>query len=120
MEEAERLCDRIVIVDHGKVIADDTLRGLERLVPPTRRLLVDLTDGAAAPWLPDLRALDGIEAADLDAKHRLTVTLADLARAPAVLDFLAARGQPFQHFATERADLEAIFLQLTGRKLRDA
>jgi len=120
MEEAERLCDRIVIVDHGKVIADDTLRGLERRVPPSRRLLVDLADGAAAEWLPDLRALPGIEAADVDAKHQLTVALADLARAPAVLDFLAARGQAFQHFATERADLEAIFLQLTGRKLRDA
>src|SRR5215510_2869921 len=42
MEEAERLCERIVIVDHGKVVADDTLRGLERRMPPSTRLLIDL------------------------------------------------------------------------------
>ena len=36
MEEAERLCDRIVIVDHGKVVASDTLAGIERLLPATR------------------------------------------------------------------------------------
>jgi ABC-2 type transport system ATP-binding protein len=118
MEEAERLCDRIVIVDHGKVIADDTLRGLERLAPPSRRLLVDL-DGAEAPWLAELRALAGVEEAALD-DGRLAVTLTELERAPAVLGFLAERKQPFHHFATERADLETIFLQLTGRHLRDA
>src|SRR5215510_16252766 len=40
MEEAERLCDRIIIIDHGKVIADDTLHGLHRLLPVTNVLEV--------------------------------------------------------------------------------
>jgi ABC-2 type transport system ATP-binding protein len=122
MEEAERLCDRIVIVDNGKVIADDNLRGLEKLVPATRKLVVDLDSPEAvdeATWLPELREVPGVETADL-ANGRLSVMLADLARAPAVLGFLADRKQPFHHFATERADLESIFLQLTGRKMRDA
>jgi ABC-2 type transport system ATP-binding protein len=121
MEEAERLCQRIVIVDHGKVIADDDLRGLERLVPPSRTLLVDLDAEPDAPpaWLGDLRAQPGVERAELDGA-RLAVTLADLARAPGVLGFLGAQKQAISHFNTERADLESIFLQLTGRKLRDA
>jgi ABC-2 type transport system ATP-binding protein len=118
MEEAERLCDRIVIIDHGKVIADDTLRGLERLVPSSRRLTVEL-DGGDARWLEELRAQGGVEAADLG-DQKLSVTLADLARAPEVLAFLAGKGQRFSHFATERTDLEGIFLHLTGRALRDA
>ena len=42
MEEAERLCDRIVIIDHGKVIADDTLQGLHKLLPVTNVLAVEL------------------------------------------------------------------------------
>src|SRR3954470_15925651 len=42
MEEAERLCDRIVIIDHGKVIADDTLNGLHRMLPVTNVLAVEL------------------------------------------------------------------------------
>ena len=42
MEEAERLCDRIVIIDHGKVIADDTLPGLHRMLPVTNVLAIEL------------------------------------------------------------------------------
>jgi ABC-2 type transport system ATP-binding protein len=121
MEEAERLCDRIVIVDHGKVVADDTLRGLEKLAPPTRRLTVALEDSTDAPaaWLEELRRLTGVETAEI-AQQNLSVTLDDLARAPGVLAFLAERRQRFTHFATERVDLEDIFLNLTGRHLRDA
>jgi ABC-2 type transport system ATP-binding protein len=118
MEEAERLCQRIVIVDHGKVIADDTLRGLEKTVPPSRVLMVEIEEAAASAWLPDLRTLAGVESAEL-ADQTLRVTLADLARAPAVLAFLGERRQRFSHFRTERADLEDIFLQLTGHTLRD-
>jgi ABC-2 type transport system ATP-binding protein len=119
MEEAERLCQRIVIVDHGKVIADDTLRGLEKQVPPSRRLSVEIEVAAAPPaWLPDLRALSGVETAELSGET-LSVTLADLERAPAVLAFLSERRQRFSHFRTERADLEDIFLRLTGHTLRD-
>jgi ABC-2 type transport system ATP-binding protein len=117
MEEAERLCQRIIIIDHGAVIADDDLRGLERLVPSSRTLAVDL-EGEDAPWLPALRELAGVESADV-AERRLRVTLADLGRAPEVLGFIA-RHQPLHHFTTEKADLESIFLTLTGRQLRDA
>src|SRR5215831_4997784 len=42
MEEAERLCDRIVIIDHGKVIADDTLQGLHRLLPVNNVISIEL------------------------------------------------------------------------------
>jgi ABC-2 type transport system ATP-binding protein len=119
MEEAERLCQRIVIVDHGKVIADDTLRGLEKLGPAARELVVDLEAAGAGAWLAELRGLAGVEAAALD-DGRLRVTLVDLARGPDVLAFLAGRGQKWSHFGTERANLEGIFLALTGTRLRDA
>src|SRR6266404_1453531 len=42
MEEAERLCDRIVIIDHGKVIADDTLQGLHKMLPVTNVIVIKL------------------------------------------------------------------------------
>ena len=51
MEEAERLCDRVIIIDHGKVVADDTLQGLYRLLPVTNLLAVELEEGrTASAW----------------------------------------------------------------------
>src|SRR5580698_7346408 len=46
MEEAERLCDRVVIIDHGKVIADDTPRGLSRMLPLSNVLTIELESAA--------------------------------------------------------------------------
>jgi ABC-2 type transport system ATP-binding protein len=119
MEEAERLCDRIVIVDHGKVIANDTLAGLYRLLPALNRLVIEL-DGEAADGLAD--ALGRVPNVRSTAVHdrRLTVDVDDLsAGSAAVLGFLAARRVPIAHVASERGNLETVFLSLTGRTLRD-
>jgi ABC-2 type transport system ATP-binding protein len=119
MEEAERICDRIVIVDHGRVIADDTLRGLCRLVPAANLLRVELDrniDGAA---LEDLRRLPEVESAETHGGV-LKVGVRDLAGgAPRILAWLADSGHSYHHISSERADLETVFLTLTGRKLRD-
>ncbi len=67
MEEAERLCDRIVIIDHGRVIADDTPNGIYRLLPAPNVLHIHLAPSAEpVSWLGDLRLLEGIRALDLD------------------------------------------------------
>ncbi|HKA88545.1 MAG TPA: ABC transporter ATP-binding protein [Haliangiales bacterium] len=117
MEEAERLCDRIVIMDHGKVVANDTLRGLSARMPARRLLRVEL----AAPgdgWLAELGSRPGVESASL-ADGVLTVGLTDLGLSGEILAWLAGRGLAIEHVATEKADLEGIFLALTGRELRD-
>jgi ABC-2 type transport system ATP-binding protein len=119
MEEAERLCDRIVIVDHGKVIANDTVRGLYGLLPASRRLSVELRDGAQDGLLDAVRALPAVATADIH-DGTLTVALDDLAAgAPAVLALLQQRGAAYDHVVSERGDLETVFLTLTGRTLRD-
>jgi ABC-2 type transport system ATP-binding protein len=119
MEEAERLCDRIVIIDHGKVIADDTLHGLHRLLPVTNVLAIELDnlDG----FKPEtLRTIPGVESAEVR-EGVLRVGLHELsAGAPAVLRWLAENGHAYQHVASERPDLETVFLTLTGRSLRDS
>jgi ABC-2 type transport system ATP-binding protein len=51
MEEAERLCNRIVIMDHGRIVADDTPAGLYRRLPSTRRAAIDLDDSAGGEAL---------------------------------------------------------------------
>jgi len=117
MEEAERLCDRLTIIDHGKVIADDTLNGLYRLLPVTNMLVVELEDGG--PPMADLRALAGVESAEMQGSQ-LKVGIRELPTdAPRVLQWLTDHGHQYRHVISERADLETVFLTLTGRSLRD-
>ena len=54
MEEVERLCDSIVIIDHGKIIASDTRAGLQRLLPPTNTRRIEIegaVDEEVLAWL---------------------------------------------------------------------
>src|SRR3979411_406073 len=85
MEEAERLCDRLIIIDHGKVIADDTLQGLHRLLPITNLLHIELEHGRDGLRLDDIKALPEVQSAELDG-DLLNVGVSDLsAGAPRIL-----------------------------------
>lgn len=119
MEEAERLCDRIVIVDHGEVIADDTVAGLTRRLPLRNVLRLEVEDPPPGAWADELAQLPGIVSAQLEAAV-LTIGLAELGPgSAAALGWLTARGIAITHAHTERADLETVFLALTGRTMRD-
>jgi ABC-2 type transport system ATP-binding protein len=121
MDEAERLCDRVAIVDHGRVIALGTPReliaglGAEHVVEFTVAGEVDGQLDAAA-----LERLDGVKAARLH-QGRWSLEAVELARAvPAILGTLAQRGLPLGELMTHSATLEDVFVSLTGRQLRDA
>ncbi|QDV34449.1 ABC transporter ATP-binding protein [Tautonia plasticadhaerens] len=119
MEEAERLCDRIVIVDHGRVIADGSLKGLSGLIHRDTRLRLELDSPGDGPWLDRVSALPGVTSARLD-DATLVLDLAGLSDAPAVLGALGGLGLVVTHLESERADLATIFLNLTGSTLRDS
>jgi ABC-2 type transport system ATP-binding protein len=119
MEEVERLCDRIVIIDHGKVLADDSLAGLLARAPVANNLTLkyDLPPDAAA--LREIGSVPGVTQVDLNGTE-LSVAAKDLgAAAPRVLERLAARGFSCQELTSRRANLEDVFLALTGHSLRD-
>ena len=120
MEEAERLCDRIIIVDHGKVIASDTLDGLRRLLPTGNRLRVEFAAPLPSEVLAGLQSLPGVASAAMEGE-RLALALDDLARGGAAsLAWLSAQGTAVTGVASERVALEDVFLALTGRSLRDS
>lgn len=120
MEEAERLCDRIIIIDHGKVIADDVLQGLYQLLPASNLLAIEFERRADGLKLEHVRALPGVRSAEFQG-DTLRVGLHDLAtETPRLLQWLVEAGHPYRHVVSERADLETVFLTLTGRSLRDA
>src|SRR5262245_59892027 len=120
MEEAERLCDRIIIIDHGKLIANDTLQGLYRLIPASNVLVVELDERTNGVSLDELRALSEVRIVEQQGAT-LRIGVGDLAaHAPRVLQWLVDHSFAYRHVVSERADLETVFLTLTGRSLRDA
>ncbi len=118
MEEAERLADRIVIVDHGRVVASDTPAALIRSIGhgDTITIVIEL-DGTV-----DLEALAGQPGASgaTQVGDRLTLAVADLCGTlPPLLVWLAGQGHAVRRIGSARASLEDVFLSLTGRGLRD-
>jgi ABC-2 type transport system ATP-binding protein len=118
MDEAERLCDRVAIVDHGRVIALGTPRELIARLRGEHVLEFALMENNALDENP-LRTMDGVCAADRrDGTYRLQVE--ELHRAmPALRNELRRQGVQLAELRTHSATLEDVFVSLTGRRLRD-
>jgi ABC-2 type transport system ATP-binding protein len=110
MAEADRLCHRIAIVDHGKVIALDTPRGLRRLLPAENG--IELVLEGEPPSFEDVaERVEVVEAGE----GRWTIRLyGDVEVAPAV----AAAGSQLMEMRKIEGTLEDVFVHLTGRELR--
>ncbi len=118
MEEAERLCDRIGIIDEGRIRAEGTRRELVSLVGEKDRVKL-AAGGTVAPALAALRALDGVEEATAtDGWIELVVEKARN-RLPRLLEVAAEAGATIRSVEVVEPDLEAVFLHLTGKALRD-
>ena len=118
MEEVERLADQIVVIDGGRVLADDTPAGLQRRLPSQAALQVELAGEPEPSLLDGLRAMAGVTQVELDGL-RLAIGLQDAHDALPVMGWLERSGCQALSFATNRTRLEDIFLHLTGRSLRD-
>jgi ABC-2 type transport system ATP-binding protein len=118
MEEAARLCDRVAVVDHGKVIALGTPR--ELIASLGAEHVIEFAVGSEAPIdEAALAALPSVEKVVHDAgSWRLTVR--EVHRAvPALLSALSEQGLEPTQLTTHHATLEDVFMALTGRRLRD-
>jgi ABC-2 type transport system ATP-binding protein len=121
MEEAARLCDRVGVVDHGKVIALGTPHELVASLGAEHVVEFAVGDAAGVGAVPEnvLSALPSVEAVAYDA-GRWRLTVREVHRTvPALLAALAERDVEPMHLATHHATLEDVFMTLTGRRLRD-
>jgi ABC-2 type transport system ATP-binding protein len=120
MDEAERLCDRVAIVDQGRVIALDTPRALIASLGAEHVVGFRLESESAVPDERTLLSLDGVTAVRFETGgHELTST--ELRRTvPALLSLLERNHLKLAELHTHSATLEDVFVSLTGRHLRDA
>ena len=120
MDEAERLCDRLAIVDHGQVIAEGTPADLIDRLGGHHVVEFEASgmqgDGAvidvwrALPGVESVRHDDGLVCLAVREPHRTI---------PALLDAVEKQGSQLQHLTTRQASLEDVFVNLTGRHLRE-
>ena len=115
MEEVERLCQRVAIMDHGRVIAEHSLAGMKKMLPQTNEVQIELE----STTLADGFQLPGAIAFEF-ADSTLTCEIEDLNRdLPRVLTTLNDLGVRILSVRTRESSLEQVFLHLTGRSLRD-
>jgi ABC-2 type transport system ATP-binding protein len=118
MEEAERLCDRIGIIDDGKVIAEGTTAELTASIGEQERVRIE-AHGSTETAADRIRAIDGVADVARD-DHAVVVLAADGSRhLPTIIGHLTDGGVQIGSIDVTRPDLEAVFLHLTGKALRE-
>jgi len=122
MEEVERLCDRVIIIDRGRIVADDSLARLRHRAGAGAgaELRIELEEPAPETLTGILRDIPGIGSVRIDGRS-VQVRVGSLAAGSSqVLGRLAEAGIGVRSFSAEPPNLEAVFLELTGRSLRDS
>jgi ABC-2 type transport system ATP-binding protein len=119
MDEAERLCDRLAIIDHGQVIAEGTPSDLIERLGGHHVVEFETTANSNGASLDTWRALPGVESVrHAEGLVELNVREPHLT-IPALLDAVRNQGAALLHLSTRQASLEDVFVRLTGRHLRE-
>ncbi|MFZ6817679.1 ABC transporter ATP-binding protein [Undibacterium sp. Ji22W] len=120
MEEVERLADHIVIIDHGKIIANESPAELVQRMPAQAALTVNLVSSMDEACLRHLIHQAGVQKVlTKDEGKSLEILLSASDQALPILNFIQQQNCQVSHFATAKTTLEDVFLTLTGRSLRD-
>ena len=119
MDEADRLCDRIAIVDHGKLVALDTPIALKASVPGTNVVEAQF-DNESVRWLPQLERLAGVTAVQSQSggMYRILTSNGSLTTTQLV-ELAANNGETLKSLNVQNTTLDDVFVHYTGRQLRD-
>jgi len=121
MDEADRLCDRLAIIDHGKIVALGTPRELKSSVPGQDILTVQFFQEVSDELLAALKGLPNVQDAGREETHTARLILGgDEVPLDAIAEASRAHGDKVKNMSLLEPTLEDVFLHYTGRGLRDA
>jgi len=117
MEEAERLCDRVLLLDCGRVVANGTVAELIALAGGHPRMEITFQDVPPGGWCSGMEGVT--ELAPTDGNNRVALQLVSLAQVSAVLDRARSSGGGVLEFIVHSPNLSDAFIALTGHALRE-
>jgi ABC-2 type transport system ATP-binding protein len=119
MEEADKLCDRIAIVDHGKLVALGTPMELKHSVPGANVVEIHL-DSDSAEWKQRLESLDGVTSVQAESAGFYRVLTSSGSRTTMQLvEMASSLGETISSLSVQNTSLDDVFVHYTGRQLRD-
>jgi ABC-2 type transport system ATP-binding protein len=118
MEEAERLCDRVGIIDHGHLVAEGTRRELVARLGEKDRITLS-ANGSLPAFAEACRTIEGVEQVDVADSFVHLIAADGRSRLAQVLAAATTAGTAVRSVEVDEPDLEAVFLHLTGTALRE-
>jgi ABC-2 type transport system ATP-binding protein len=119
MDEADKLCDRIAIIDAGKIVASGTTQELKAMIKGSDRIRVQI-EGDAAPAVAALRPQPYVLDITEDGDGAIIIATADGAHAmPRIIEQIEQAGTKIHTMSIEQISLEDVFINFTGRRLRE-
>lgn len=118
MEEVEQLCNRVSIIDHGKVIAEGTVDELKAIVTDRQTIYITVSDIGKVN-VQKLKEINGVLEVGTDENIVRVDSRKDVNNLDKIILYFTSNGIAIKNLEAKVPDLETVFLTLTGRKLRD-
>lgn len=118
MEEVEVISSRIIIMDHGSIIAKGTKESLKEGIENEKRYIIDIEENGKISH-DEFFAVEGVKSVKIEGNTIEITSLKGVENLDRIIALLSNRDEKIRNITSENASLETVFLKLTGRKLRD-
>ncbi len=118
MEEVEVISTRIIIMDHGAIIAEGTKESLKEDIENEKRYMIEVEDNGRVGH-DDFFSIEGIKSVKVEGNTIEISALKGIENLDRIIALLSDSGEKIRNITSEAASLETVFLKMTGRKLRD-
>ncbi len=119
MEEVEQLCNRIIIIDKGKIIAEGTKEELKSLVDIEEKITVELEESLSDSIINDLSSMKHVDEVQVEDKNIILSYRKGTRNLNNLVDYMRENKIGYNRIYSELPTLNDVFLNLTGKELRD-